>query len=253
MLRQLIDLNPALRARARRVWRGFKPASEPELGLLRYLASPGATVVDVGANTGAYVEALVRLGCHVVAFEPNPTHADELDWMYGSEIRLIRAAASDHAGTATLRVPKDASLGGLGTIEAANVLSVDDAVTVDVPMITIDSLGLTNVGFIKMDVEGHELTALHGAEGLIRSQSPRILVEAEERHRDNAVGSIRAFLEPLGYEGFMLCDGLMTSVRAFDPKVHQNLVGVDMGSLNHGTAPKGYVNNFIFVPAAKAG
>ncbi|HEY2658725.1 MAG TPA: FkbM family methyltransferase [Caulobacteraceae bacterium] len=250
MLRQLFDLNPALRARARRIWRGFKPGTEPELGLLRFLAPAGATAIDVGANTGAYVEALVRLGCQVVAFEPNPTHADELQRMYGSDIRLIRAAASDQTGTATLRVPKDASLGGLGTIEAANPLSAADAVEVEVPLVRIDSLGLTNVAFVKMDVEGHELTALRGAEQLIRDQSPRILVEAEERHRDNAVGSIRDFLEPLGYEGFMLCDGLMTSIRAFDPKAHQSLVGVSLESLNLGEAPKGYVNNFLFVPAS---
>lgn len=249
MLRQLLDWNPALRARARRVWRRYRTGYEAELGLLKFLAPPGATAIDVGANTGAYVEALVGLGCQVVAIEPNPAHADELARMYGSEIRLIRAAASDQAGTATLRVPRDASLGGLGTIEAANALPVGDSVEVEVPLLRLDSLGLTNVAFIKMDVEGHELTALHGAEQLIRDQRPRILVEAEERHRDNAVGSIRDFLEPLGYEGFMLCDGLMTSLRAFDPKIHQNLDGVSMADLNRGEAPVGYVNNFVFVPA----
>ena len=248
MLRRLLDWNPALRARARRIWRRFKPGREAEMNLLRYLAPAGAVVIDVGANTGAYVAALVRLGCQVVAVEPNPTHANELELMFGSEIRLIRAAASDQPGVATLRVPRDRTLGGLGTIEAANPLSAEDAVEVEVPLMRLDSLGLTNVAFIKMDVEGHELTALHGAEQLIREQRPRILVEAEDRHRDNAVGSIRAFLEPLGYEGFMLCGGLLTSVRAFDVKIHQNLDGFSLASLNHGLAPPGYVNNFIFVP-----
>ena len=100
-----------------------------------------------------------------------------------------------------------------------------------------------------MDVEGHELAALRGAEQLIREQAPRILVEAEERHRPNAIGSIRDFLEPLGYEGFMLCEGLLTSIRAFSPQTHQSLAGVSLEQLNHGTAPKGYVNNFVFVPA----
>src|SRR6185369_6433734 len=48
-----------------------------------------------------------------------------------------------------------------------------------IPTDTVDSmvaeLGLSNVRLMKVDVEGHELSALRGAEQTLRTQRPRVL------------------------------------------------------------------------------
>ena len=47
----------------------------------------------------------------------------------------------------------------------------------DVEMVTIDSLGLENVDFLKLDVEGYELFALKGAEETLKRCKPVVLIE----------------------------------------------------------------------------
>ncbi len=72
------------------------------------------------------------------------------------------------------------------------------------------------MGFIKIDVEGHELAVLRGAEGLLRACHPALLIEASDEHRPGALESIRAFLEPLGYRGYVAENGRMRPVEPSD-------------------------------------
>ena len=249
ILRRLAGRNPRVRAYARLALRSVVPDREPEIRILEFLAARGETVIDVGANVGLYITPLLRMGCRVVAFEANPAIAHELDLMYGSKIRVIHAAASNVSGTATMRVPDEVVLGGLGTIEPENTLPESHNRTFEVPTVTIDSLGLTDVALIKIDVEGHELAVLQGAEQLLRTQRPRLIIEAENRHRENAVASIFEFLGGLNYEGFMLVDGLLASIRTFDPARHQSVAEISVDALNHHQLQPSYVYNFVFLPA----
>jgi FkbM family methyltransferase len=78
--------------------------------------------------------------------------------------------------------------------------------TIDVPTITLDSLGLTNINFIKIDVEGHEEQVLRGAVKTLKENNyPRILFESwPERYEDVPAKTIRNslfdFLSSLGYK-----------------------------------------------------
>ena len=60
---------------------------------------------------------------------------------------------------------------------------------------TLDSFGIENVGFIKMDIEGYELKAIKGAEQTIKSTWPVIVIEQNQ-------GNIHAqeLLESWGYK-----------------------------------------------------
>ena len=71
-------------------------------------------------------------------------------------------------------------------VEAENTLNGASVDEIEVPRITLDSLGQDAVGFIKIDVEGHEVDVLAGAREILRRDRPAILVEAEERHRQGA-------------------------------------------------------------------
>jgi hypothetical protein len=50
----------------------------------------------------------------------------------------------------------------------------------DIPMATIDGLGLVDVDFIKIDCEGYEVRALHGAFQTLRMYHPVLLIEVNE-------------------------------------------------------------------------
>jgi hypothetical protein len=121
-----------------------------------------------------------------------------------------------------------------------------------VPKLRLDDYELREVGFIKIDGEGHELAVLQGAQQTIRASLPNLLVEIEERHRAGAIGDVSAFLTYLGYEGFFILDGKVLPLAQFDKSVHQDPANI--GSWKEGWERRGvYVNNFFFLPAGSAG
>ena len=51
--------------------------------------------------------------------------------------------------------------------------------TVVAPMRTLDSFQLTQVGFIKIDVEGHEEAVLRGGLATLKREMPNLMIEIE--------------------------------------------------------------------------
>lgn len=246
LIKRALKIHPALYMGVRALKRGAAGQGEPEVALLPHLVDRTRLAVDVGANTGIYTDALRAL-TRTVAIEANPVLAKDLAWMFGDSIRLITAAVSNTTGTATLRVPVSS---GQATIAPENnLLSAGEIVTFETPLVTLDGLGLDPVGFIKIDIEGHELAAIEGAQALIARDKPAILVEAEERHRPRAVASIREKLEPMGYRGLMLDGGRLVGIERFDLARDQTIAEADMHTLGTGAFKGRYINNFIFIPA----
>ena len=243
----LMTLGLWLRVRA--FVRTMAGRDEPELALLKYLVPRDKIAIDVGANNGIYTYALLGITSKVVAVEPNPDYFRELQDLFGSRIDLLADALSDVEGSAELHIPVEAALGeSLGTIDNGNPISETNCRHVSVPLKKLESLGLNNVGFIKIDVEGHEEKVIAGGEELIRRCRPILLVEAENRHHPNAVINTVARMERLGYLGLFLNQGLLTPVSAFDPAEHQSQT--DIEELWAGRLPsKHYCNNSIFLPA----
>lgn len=224
---------------------------EREMAVLPFIVDRNRLAIDVGANTGAYVHRLLHLGANVVAIEANPQLVDVLKSLYGKKkLEVVWAAASSEGGRASLRIPnaKASYRHGMSTIEQANTLGGGEAETIDVPKVTLDSLNLPATGFLKIDVEGHEHSVLLGAQELIARDHPAILIEAEDRHRPDAVESVRSFLDGFGYRGFMLDNGLFKSIANFDVSRDQVFVGEDIETLNSGHYRGRYINNFIFLP-----
>ncbi|MFZ1988154.1 MAG: FkbM family methyltransferase [Alphaproteobacteria bacterium] len=238
----LINLVPPkvrLHKRALKAWH----SGERELRLLSMLCRPDANAIDVGANCGIFAFYLRKYSARVFAIEPNSEWASFIRSAL-PDVCVIEAAASDHMGEALLRIPVEAGTEGMATVEPANPLHRVASRSLAVPMMTLDSLNLSNVGFIKIDVEGHELAALQGAVSTIERDHPNLLIEAEERHRPNAVRSVADFLLVRGYKGLFLTEGSVIPIERFDPSVHQNVA-----NLRGGAHPL-YVNNFVFVHRA---
>ena len=69
----------------------------------------------------------------------------------------------------------------------------------------LDDIEITNaIGFIKIDVEGHEKNVLKGGEKLIKKNKPPLLVEIEKRHNGQEVIQTINFINSYGYNAYYL-------------------------------------------------
>jgi FkbM family methyltransferase len=227
---------------------------EAELRLVPYLCDPQRTSVDVGADGGVFSIHMCRSSQDVIAFEPRPPQAKELSEMFAHlelPVHIEQVALSCRAGTAQMRMLIQDL--GRSTIETANSLADLDgsaraAITVAVKK--LDDYALTNVAFIKIDVEGHEVAVLEGAQATITSNLPVLLVESEDRHRTNAVSDVNAFMQKLGYSGYFLLDDNVHEMHEFDLATHQD--SRNIGSWKSGWKRTGvYINNFFFLPKGR--
>jgi FkbM family methyltransferase len=173
----------------------------------RFLRKYGLAI-DVGANVGIYTRAMAKLSGDVVAIEPNPACARHLRSTSPKNVTIFEAALSDHEGEAILTVPSDGNaeshaLGRVGRL---------DGVHYNIELVTLDKLAerlpKRPLTFIKMDVEGHELSALKGAHQTLRSHAPVLLVEVVYGLRETVEMTFE-FLWSLGYSSYVLRNAVM--------------------------------------------
>jgi len=224
---------------------------ESEIELLPFLVDPERQAIDVGANIGRYTLPLSRRAAHVHAFEPHPRLAAVLRATFPSRATIYEAAASDRNGMTQLHIPlvDGREDQGIASVETG---AFDDTFegsfgSLDVRTLTLDSLSDCNIGFIKIDVEGHEMSVLQGAEKLLARWRPTVLVEVEERHSPGALGRVTAFFDALNYRGLFLFDSALRPLSEFLPDMQNPLL---LRVLDTGAPRKAipYVNNFIFIP-----
>ncbi len=250
MLKKLLVQHPAIWRRARKFRKALSMRKlielERELKLLQFLVPANRTAVDVGANAGIYIDLLSSFTKSVVAIEPNPFFADQIAAMF-PEVHLVRAAASDRNGAATLRVPTSDYFSGMATIEPKNQLAHHHFREIPVEKVTVDSLRLPNLGFIKIDVEGHENAVLRGAIETIKACRPNLLIECEERYHHGSISELSDQLRECGYNGYFLSNGTLMPISAFDVDRQQG--NVDTSARWYKQPSNDYVNNFIFLPS----
>jgi FkbM family methyltransferase len=223
-------------------------SADEELLFLDRVVPQGAVTVDVGANCGLYTRRLARLSRQVHAFEPSHSMADLLRRTSASNVHIHEVALSDHAGSAELFIPRgDRDLiHGLASIEPGVGASRRPGVSFNVPIARLDAIVRQDVAFVKIDVEGHELHVLNGAIELLEQSQPVFLVEAEDRHREEATRSLFEFFEGKTYRGFFITDGHARPVAEFRCAALQD----ESALLPNGGRKQGrsYVNNFFFFP-----
>ena len=168
-------------------------------------------VIDIGAHIGWYTVALAKRAKHVFSFECSPKSfnylcaniaLNELDY----KVTKYNCALSNETGTTPyyIRDPNDGGGNGISKFEYDNIKNTPH---IDVPKNTLDSYNLTNVGFIKIDVEGHEKEVLEGSVETIKNNNyPKILFESWDEHQEkNNFPAIKLrqelfdFIKSLGY------------------------------------------------------
>ena len=182
-----------------------------ELGLICGLDLKGRTVLDIGANNGCYsywMSRSVGPEGRLVAFDAQPELKQHLERVRDDfrlrNMTVVSKGLSDKPGVLTL------SRDYVGQGNASFQASGDPCqAAVEVEVVTLDALyseGLfDDVAFIKCDVEGWELPVFQGGREMLEKDRPTILFEC---HSERAVeGSLFAFFEELGYDGFFILDG----------------------------------------------
>lgn len=227
------------------------PRFEPELARLPELCPPDCgTAVDVGGWYGPWTRRLSDRARRVVTVEPVPHLARLLTDATPGNVRVVRAAASDRPGTARLWLPP----GDQGDRGVSSLIRRDiHARALDVPCVTLDSLDLHDVGFVKIDVDGNELAVLHGATALLTRDRPALFIELEARIQP--IAPVVSHLAQHGYEGWVLPGDTWLPLSSFDLEAHQERAShvVSQGLVRRVLPFRGhryirYVNSVLFLP-----
>jgi FkbM family methyltransferase len=160
----------------------------------------GAVCLDIGANIGNHARFFSRHFPKVYAFEPHPRIFGLLSAnAYGQGIVALNYGLSDQAG----RFAVDENQENLGASRIAkgksgagpeyHVQRLDDVVGA---VVTGD------IGFVKIDVEGHEAEVIRGAAATLRKHRPIVTFEVLGSTVANGKAEAMEALRALGYQHF---------------------------------------------------
>lgn len=183
----------------------------PLVNFLKRQLRPGDVVLDPGANIG-YISA-VCLGFvgptgHVHSFEPSPTANHRIrqynDIASHGNWSLWDSALTDHEGHEVFNDTPRVMRAGYAAL--ASVATPKDSMPHEVEVTTVDGFcareGIGHVRFLKLDVEGSELPALHGAKRMIANGAIDIIMvetNVQEGHHRKQAQAIDDLLRAAGY------------------------------------------------------
>ena len=181
--------------------------------LLDALPPDWRTAVDVGAHRGDVTAALARMRYRVLAVEPHPQTAQRLRERFAplvgeGIVRVEQCAASDRDGRGELYT---GSASTVSTLEeqwttAAFPREFAERRAVPVRLRRVDELvrELTpeRLGFLKVDVEGHELAVLRGCFSRGAMTRPVVVMFEAFSPFPDAAGQCLAYLAREGYGTF---------------------------------------------------
>lgn len=166
---------------------------DPDFYVLRHFTHI-RQAIDVGGNWGQSIEAIKRLcpEANIVSFEPNPilSHRLKKKYYFDKKVRIESAALSSKLGEMKLFIPRYRrfiydGLASLNPEEAEGWLNKErvanfdrsklSLVSFDVKVCRLDDFCLSP-DFLKIDVQGHELSVLYGAENTLKA-NPLTLIE----------------------------------------------------------------------------
>ena len=197
------------------------------------------TVVDAGAHHGLYTllaSKRVGWGGRVIAIEPSPRECQRLEKHLRmnrcSNTELVTCALGEDSGEAELYLVD-------GIHDWCNSLrppTVDEPVrTVRVPVRRLDDvlaeLGVSKVDFMKLDLEGAELSVLYGAMKLLQRVSrPAVLAEVQDSRTEvwgYPAREIIQFLIRMDYRWFAIAaKGALLPISCDQETYEANLVAL---------------------------
>ncbi|APH57005.1 putative cytosolic protein [Granulibacter bethesdensis] len=161
--------------------------------LRRQQFGDGVVAIDGGANIGVHTIEWARHMTgwgHVLSFEAQEVVyyalAGNIVINNCLNVHAKLAALGDEVGELIIPRPDYFKPSTFGSLEIkpqqlheyiGQPISYDTSTGVAVPLVSIDSLNLQRVDFIKLDIEGMEVEALKGAKKTIQAHRPILFVE----------------------------------------------------------------------------
>lgn len=180
--------------------------------LIDAYADKNKIAIDMGSNIGVHSAYMSMKFAHVLAFEPQKVIADMSKQTFINNgfknITVINAACSDDNDVIDFPVIDYRKTKNCGSVSAVreerdNVSGWDGESYTSVDAILVDEIfgqlfPDSEVGFIKIDVEGYELKALKGAEEILQRFRCPVVVELKDRPPGN-VQRVNSFFTTIGY------------------------------------------------------
>lgn len=192
----------------------------------------GVIAIDGGANIGVHTLEWARLmheWGEVIGFEAQEivfyALAGNIAINNCLNARVKLAALGEVCGELAIPQPnylKPSSFGSLEIRQSATnefigqTISYDDNAMNKVPMISIDSLNLLRLDFLKIDVEGMEIEVLKGAKETLNRCKPIMLIEVIKSDRLE----LENFAFQYGYKLFSMGINLL-AIHETDPTLQQ--------------------------------
>lgn len=158
---------------------GRHPDKNGELWVLEYVLSAYAqgealTIFDGGAQIGVYTECVLKtleklgkIGT-VYGFEPSSNEYKQYAGNYSSRgVKTFNVALSDEVGTKNLYSPKNST--GLSSLHVGNRKGEAQQVKVTTIDVICGQKNIRKIHFLKLDVEGNELSVLKGGKEIIKN------------------------------------------------------------------------------------
>lgn len=163
----------------------------PDLDAAVRLTKGKFVAVQAGGNVGVWASHLAKTFGLVVTVEPDATNYECLTRNVPANVQHQRAGLG-------------AEKGGFGLVTVDGNAGAHYAKPEgDIPVVTIDSLGLGACDLICLDIEGYEPFALQGAEQTIRKYRPVIMFEEKglsQKYYGVPEGTSQAWVLGLGLD-----------------------------------------------------
>ena len=201
----------------KRILRSIKSKIEDEYLALPDLCNKDLISIDVGMFRGVYSFLLSKYSKSVIGYEANPIMYKYLEKNLKKivkKIEIYNVALSNRTGNVYIKIPfrnksilksnfEDYYEGGLATIHPDNELEQKSFEKFTTKCNILDNFKFNEkIGFIKIDVEGHEQFILEGAVNTINKDKPNLLIEIEKKHRSDSVEKTFKYLKNLGYDAY---------------------------------------------------
>lgn len=179
----------------------YKYLLDSGIDIDRLVTQSFSTVLDIGANIGIFSHFIYNFVAHdkLLAFEPYTVNYECLTANIPVD-NCIKCALGNTQSDILFGTPRHDNYGMARVLENEYFKFEKPQGHETVKQITLDSLNLTNVDLIKIDVETWECKVIEGAIQTISAYKPEIFLELHWEAKQDFISFVSPKLRDIGYK-----------------------------------------------------